>query len=239
MKKLLLSFLIVVLTGGLALAQKTINDVNAEKRTIGAFHGIDVGTGVQLTLTEGGTEEVAVSATTTEFRDKIVTKVENGILKIYYENKLSSMHNKKEKKELKAYVSYKKLDRLDANTGSAVEIVGILKSASLKIKANTGATIKGKVSSNDLTVDQNTGSIVTLSGETEKLEVEGDTGSMFNGENLTTGICNAKVNTGAGIAITAQKELYAKAHTGGYVKYKGGASIREINKGTGGTITKL
>lgn len=220
-------------------SQKVYNGENAEKRSVGSFHGINVGTGIELVLMEGTAEEVAVSASKPEFRDRIVTKVENGILKIHYDNKLSAPNTKKEKKELKAWVSYKKLDHLDANTGAAVKIEGTLKSTSLKIKANTGAEIKGMLSVSDLHVDQSTGSIITISGDASKLDIEGSTGSLFKGVDLKTNTCYAKVSTGAGITVTAEKELNVKANTGGFVKYKGEASIREISKGTGGTVSKI
>jgi Putative auto-transporter adhesin, head GIN domain len=239
MKKLFLSFLVVAISAATAFAQKNITDPNAEKRTVSSFHGIDVATGVELVLTEGTTEEVAVSAATSEYRDKIVTKVENGILKIYYENKLQSINTKKEKKQLKAWVSYKSLDRLNANTGAQVEIEGTLKASSMKMNVNTGATVKGQINIDDLGVDQNTGAIVTLSGKAGKLDVTGDTGSMFEGIDLETNNCNAKVSTGAGVYITVQKELYIKANTGGYVKYKGDAGIREIKTNTGGSVSKI
>ena len=238
MKKLFLSLLVAVLTTGAAFAQKTVTDPNAEKRTVSSFHGIDVATGIELVISEGN-EEVAVSAATTEFRDKIVTKVENGILKIYYENKLQSINTKKEKKELKAWVSYKSLDRLNANTGAQVEIEGTLKAATMKMNVNTGATVKGLVDIDDLTVDQNTGSEITLTGKAGKLDVSGDTGSTFKGTDLETSNCNAKVSTGAGVYITVQKELSIKANTGGYVRYKGDAGIREIRTHTGGSVTKI
>ena len=223
---------------GTVFAQKTINDPNAEKRTVSSFHGIDVGTGIDLVISEGN-EDVVVSAATAEFRDKIVTKVENGILKIYYDNKLQSINTKKEKKELKAWVSYKSLDLLNASTGAQVEIEGTLKASTMKMIVNTGATVKGLVDIDDLTVDQNTGSEITFTGKTGKLDVTGDTGSMFKGIDLETSHCNAKVSTGAGIYITVQKELYIRANTGGYVKYKGDAGIREIKTNTGGTVSKI
>lgn len=121
MKKYLLS-LSLILAMLPVFAQQVINDPNAEKRTVSSFHGIDVSTGITLILTEGTAEEVAVSAATTEFRDKIVTKVENGILKIRYETKMGSINKRKESKDLRAYVSYKTLDHLDVNTGAEVEI---------------------------------------------------------------------------------------------------------------------
>lgn len=223
----------------IGVAQKTFNDPNAEVRTVSGFHGIEVSTGIELTLTEGSSEAVAVSAANVEFRDKIITRVENGILKIYYETKMGAINKKKESKNLKAYVSYKNLDQLNVNTGAEVEIVGVLTSSSLKLKANTGGVVKGKVDITNFTVDQNTGSKITLSGKAEKIEVTGDTGSKFFGEDLETINCIVRVSTGAGIFITVQKELNVKANTGGYVRYKGAAGIREIKTNTGGQVSKI
>lgn len=239
MKKLFLSFFAVAIAATAVLAQKTINDPNAEKRTVSSFHGIEVGTGIELNLTEGNTEEVAVSASTTEFRDKIVTKVENGILKIQYETKMGSINKKKENKDLKAYVSYKTLDLLHATTGAEVKINGVLKSSSLDMKANTGALIDGEVDIAALKVSQNTGSKITLSGKAEKLDIDGDTGSKFKGEEMSTSNCNVTVSTGAIVSVKAEKELQAKANTGGVIKYKGNASIKEIKTNTGGSVTRI
>ena len=239
MKKLFSSLLLIAFTGLTVFAQKTVNDPNAEKRTVGSFHGIDVATGIELTLTKSNAEEVAVSASTTEFRGRIMTRVENGILKIYYETKTGSINKKNETKSLKAWVSYKMLDKLYATTGAEVKIEGVLEAGSLDMKANTGAEIEGKVDAGTLKLDQNTGSKVTLSGKAGKLEVEGSTGSKFTGEELSTTSCDVRVSTGARITVNAEKELQVKASTGGTVKYKGGAGIREIRTNTGGTVSKI
>ncbi|MGQ0739450.1 MAG: head GIN domain-containing protein [Bacteroidota bacterium] len=239
MKKLFLSFLFAASAGLALIAQKTVNDPNAEKRTVGSFHGIDVGTGIELTLSHGSSEEVAVSASAAEFRDRIVTKVENGILKIHYESKTGAINKKNETKSLKAYVSYKSLDKLHAGTGADVEITGVLQASSLDMKANTGAEINGKVDIGTLTVDQSTGSRVTLTGKADKLETDASTGSRFTGDDLTTVNCNVKVSTGAKVTVNADKELQVKASTGGIVKYKGNAGIREIKTNTGGVVSKI
>lgn len=239
MKKLVLSFLLIALTGTTLLAQKTINDPNVEKRAVSGFHGIDVATGIELTLTEGNTEEVAVSAATPEFRDKIITRVENGILKLYYETKTGAVNKVRETKGLKAYVSYKKLDRLQVTTGAKVKIDGILRSASLDMEANTGAVVDGEVDIVSLKVNQNTGSKVSLNGKAGKLTIEGDTGSKFKGEDMATSNCTAKVSTGAIVSVSAEKELHVKASTGGSVKYKGNPTVKEIKKNTGGAVNKI
>src|SRR5688572_18898175 len=111
MKKILLSLLLVAGLISSSFAQKTISDANVQKRNVSSFHGIDVSTGIELTLTKGSSEEVAVSASEIEFRDKIVTEVVNGILKIRYETKTGAINRKNESKRLRAYVSYNKIGR--------------------------------------------------------------------------------------------------------------------------------
>jgi hypothetical protein len=239
MKKVFLSILLIAGVISVSFAQKTINDANAEKRTVGSFHGIDVATGIELTLTKGNSEEVAVSASEVEFRNKIVTEVVNGILKIHYETRTGAINRKNESKNLKAYVSYKTLDHLTVTTGADVKIEGVLEATTLDLKANTGGLVKGQVSIGSLTVDQNTGSKITLSGKVDKLEAEGDTGSKFMGEDLTTNTCSVEMSTGAGIYIAVEKELNVKANTGGYVKYKGNAGIRDVKTNTGGNVSKI
>jgi hypothetical protein len=238
MKQLFLS-VTVLLSSLIISAQQQFNDPNAEKRTVESFHGIEVQTGIELVLTAGTTEELAVSAATAEFRDKIVTKVQDGILKIYYESKLGSVNKRKETKNLKAWVSYKTLDILKANTGAEVKINGVLKSASLKVDANTGAEIKGEVNIDDLKVSQNTGSRINLTGKATKLSVDGDTGSKFVADEMTTSDCSVKVSTGAQASVRAETALEAKASTGGVVRYKGNATIREIKTNTGGIVNKV
>ena len=222
-----------------SFAQRTINDANAEKRVVGSFHGIEVSTGIELTLTKGDAEEVAVSASEIEFRDKIVTEVRNGILRIHYETKTGAINKKNESKRLRAYVSYKSLDLLHVTTGAEANIEGVLEATTFELKSNTGGLVKAEINIGTLSVDQNTGSKITLTGKVDKLEAEGDTGSKFMGENLATNTCFVKMSTGAGIHISVDKELNVKADTGGYVKYKGNAGIREIKTNTGGSVSKI
>jgi len=239
MKKtlLLLSLFVGLITT--SFAQRTINDANAEKRTVDSFHGIEVATGIELTLTKGDNEEVAVSASEIEFRDKIVTEVRSGILRIHYETKTGAINKKNESKHLKAYVSYKSLDLLYVTTGAEANIDGVLEATTFELKANTGGLVKAEMNIVTLTVDQNTGSKVTLSGKVDVLDAKGDTGSKFLGEDLTTNTCLIKMSTGAGIYISVEKELNVKADTGGYIKYKGNAGIREIRTNTGGYVSKI
>ena len=70
----------------MALGQgKVIYDPNVVKRPVESFHAIIVSDGIDLYLSQGGQEVLAVSANEVSHRDRIKTVVENGELKIYLE----------------------------------------------------------------------------------------------------------------------------------------------------------
>src|SRR5579885_2225216 len=96
----------------IATAQEVVNDVNAEKRNVGSFHGIHVSNAFNVYLTQGSEDALAVSASEERFRDKIKTEVKDGILYISYENGLRLNSGKM---KLKAYVSFKDLDEIKAS----------------------------------------------------------------------------------------------------------------------------
>jgi hypothetical protein len=66
---------------------KIISDPNAETRNVNGFHAIKVSGGIDLYLTQGNDEAVAVSAADPDARQRIRAEVENGVLKIYMDNK--------------------------------------------------------------------------------------------------------------------------------------------------------
>ncbi len=239
MKKTMLTIALASTISFVLFAQKTVNDPLAEKRVVGSFHGIEVGTGIELVITPSAQEEVAVSAAKAEYRDKIVTRVENGTLKIYYETKTGSINRVGKDKKLRAWVSYTKLDKLAANTGAGIEWDGALKAGSLDMKANTGGVINGEIQVSNLTLSQNTGSKVMLTGKAGTLNVDGDTGSRFTGEKLETENCSVSVSTGAKVSVNAGKDLQVKASTGARVTYRGSAGLSSVKTSTGGTVSKI
>src|SRR5215208_7007476 len=128
MKKLF-PFLCLSLLATICFAQdKTVYDANAEKRTTGSFHAIRVSHGVELLLKQGDTEALAISAETKEQRDAVKTEVVNGELKIYIEQKFMNWWKQLRRNgvRVKAYVSFKNLDKIDGSSGSKTNIDGRL-----------------------------------------------------------------------------------------------------------------
>ena len=236
MKKIFSSLVLLALAAS-AICQKTINDPNAEKRSVSGFHAIEVGGGIDLYLSQGN-EAVAVSASETKYRDKIKTEVVNGVLKIRYEHekglKISWTDNKM---KLKAYVSFKELDGLNAGGGSDVIVDGTIRVAKLDLGISGGSDFTGKVDVGTLKAHASGGSDMDISGSAKTLDVKASGGSDIDGFNLTVENCKAEASGGSDISITATRELNVESSGGSDVHYKGAAVIR-TNKSSGGSSVK-
>jgi len=231
-------FSLLVLSGLIitASAQKTVNDANAEKRNVSGFHAIEVSGGIDLYLSQGE-EGVAVSASKTEYRDKIITEVKNGVLKIWFDWK-NGLKFSWDSHKLKAYVSVKNLDALKASGGSDVDVDGTLKTSKLAMDISGGSDFEGKVESDELKIEASGGSDVSISGKVARLTIDVSGGSDFNGYDLASDICNVEASGGSDVEITVNKELSANASGGSDVHYKGNGLIRDL-KTSGSSIKKV
>jgi Putative auto-transporter adhesin, head GIN domain len=235
--KFLRLFPIALLFSYILVAQKQVNDPNAEIRTVKGFHAIKVSTGIQLMLNQSTTEAVAVSAPSVEHRNRIKTVVENGVLKIYYDT--DSWKNwKNGDQRLKAYVSAINIDGLDVSAGASISIEGTVKTNKLDVDASSGAVLKGNVEANSITIDQSSGSVINLSGTVVDLSVDGSSGSVLHGYDLTADNCDVDTSSGSGVQVTVNKELSVEASSGGHVNYKGQGVIKNVKTSSGGNVSR-
>lgn len=237
MKKIIISLIILTISASAVFAQKTINDPNAEKRSVGSFHGVEVGGGIDLYLSQGD-ETVVVSASETKYRDKIKTEVKNGILKIWYDYK-SGFRIETGNKKMKAYVSFKELDRLEGSGGSDVYVDGVLKADKLDMEISGGSDFKGRVSVNNFKVDASGGSDLNISGEAKSLKLDASGGSDFKGYDLVVDVCDLDASGGSDIYITVNKEMVADASGGSDIYYKGSGLIRGVKSSGSSGIKKV
>lgn len=214
-----------------------INDKNAEPRNIKSFHAVRVSDGIDLYLSYGA-EAAAVSASEIKYRDRIKTEVENGVLKIWYDRDNVNQLLFNNSRNLKAYVSYKELDAITASAGSDIRVDGTIKGNLLVMKISSGSDFKGNVDVNELTIDQSSGSDVQIAGKANTVIIDASSGSDFNGYNLISDVCTARGSSGSDITITVNKELRAKASSGSDIHYKGNATMVDISKSGGGSVSR-
>jgi hypothetical protein len=236
MKKLPFLLLFAV-TVSVASAQKVIKDPNAEKRNVSGYHAISVSGGIDLYLSQGS-ESVAVSASETKYRDRIKTEVENGVLKIWYETNSNINIDWGNNRRMKAYVSFKDLDKLSGTGGSDIDVEGTIKVSTLKLTISGGSDFEGKVEANDMIVDASGGSDVNISGTLKNLNIVATGGSDFKGNEMVTDVCNLDASGGSDVYITVNKELSAEASGGSDVFYKGNGTVKEMKSSGSSSIKK-
>ena len=237
MKKLILLAALFITMG--ASAQKTVHDANAVTRNAKNFHAIDISDGIDLYLSQASEEAVAVSGSTSEYRDKIVVEVINGVLKIYYDRPNGSWSwGNWGNRKLKAYVSVKNIDHLSASGGADVLVDESLNVSKLSMHLSGGSDFKGKIIAQELSLSASGGSDAHISGRAEQLKIDASGGSDVHGYELISNVCTISSSGGSDVHITANKEIKANASGGSDIYYKGSATSNSSRSG-GGSIKKV
>jgi hypothetical protein len=216
MKKIAVSLIAGILAIS-SMAQKVVYDDNVQKRAVHGFHAIEGSAGIEIIINKGDKEELAVSVGDLSYLDEVRTVVENGVLKINRTDNWK-LWNQWKNWKVKVYVSYTNLDAVKATSGSTL----------------TGTDIQ----LNSLRAHFNSGGIITLTGSVDDLNVDGNSGGQFRGYSLIANVCRASLSSGAGVQVTVNKEISARANSGGFMRFKGDARILDINVNSGGSVKR-
>jgi len=229
----LLLFTMVTFYGNSLQASKVID--GRQTRQVSGFHGISVSSGLDLQLTQKNVEEVQVEADS-EDQDKIITKVEDGILKIYIREKSWPRLNWNNKNR-KVYVSFKTLDHLQASAGSDVKSLSALKPDKLNLDVSSGSHVKLELDANELHVETSSGSGVSLNGKATVFHVSASSGSDIDAGALESNKCSANASSGSNIKVNVTGELDANASSGGDITYTGNPKTKNVRESSGGDVS--
>ncbi|MBU3744471.1 MAG: hypothetical protein FGM61_07975, partial [Sediminibacterium sp.] len=112
-------------------AQETLHvvkDARAQERKVGEFTAIQVSGAMDVFVTQGKQTALAVSASSDEARDAIITEVRGNTLYIHLKFNMGSGWKNT---QARAYVTIANLEMLDVSGASDINIVGVLKSNDL------------------------------------------------------------------------------------------------------------
>lgn len=239
MKKLIL-FAVLAIYGLSSVAQDEkvfVNDSNAQPRNIaGPFSAISVSGAIDLYLSQSDEEVVVVSAAESKYRNRIITEVVNGELKIYYNDK--GLQWSSGSKKLKAYVAFKNVQKLTASGASDIYVNGVIRSDVLKINISGSSDFKGAVDVSKLSLDQSGSSDSRISGRTTHLKIEVSGASDVKGYDLVADYCEANASGASDIQITVTKELTASASGASDIYYKGQGITRNIRSSGASSVAR-
>ncbi|ALR31549.1 hypothetical protein ATE47_13940 [Chryseobacterium sp. IHB B 17019] len=237
-------------------SDNTSSYLSGESRSVGEFSGIHVSTGVNVVFKQESPTNIKVIADADKLQ-YIMTKVENGVLKVYVDNK--GQKNLKFK-NISVNVSSPRMDNIKTSSGSTFTTINSVRENNLTIDASSGSVVKGKfhianetnveaTSGSDIKIDLNSKNLVFKGSSGSDSSIEGQagmakfdisSGAICKGENFRANQVEAESTSGASISVNVVDKLKAKASSGGLIKYKGNPEITsDISKMSGGSLKQI
>ncbi|UWX60242.1 DUF4252 domain-containing protein [Chryseobacterium oranimense] len=237
-------------------SDNTSSYLNGEARNVGEFSGINVSTGVNVVFKQESPTNVKVIADADKLQ-YIITKVENGILKVYVDNKGTKSLKFK---NLSVNISSPRMDNIKVSSGANFNVVNSIKENNLTIDVSSGANVKGDfridntldvgtssganiragVTAGTITVKASSGSNTAIEGKADSGVIDVSSGALFKADELRLNNLQAEATSGANLSVNVSTRLKVKASSGGLVKYKGRPEIESnISKTSGGALKPI
>ena len=197
-------------------AKNIVFDANAEVRSVKGFTGVEVSGAIDLYLSQGKEEAVAISASNPNSLYRIKTEVRNGKLHIYFDGngwtwKTWSNNNK---------------------------TVDVISSDNLKIQLSGASDFTGEVKAGKLRLDASGASNFKVSGSAENTTVDLSGACEMKAYDLKAEYAKIEATGASAVRITINKELSAEASGGSTIFYKGAGVVRDISSSGGATIKR-
>ncbi|MEP6927702.1 MAG: head GIN domain-containing protein, partial [Ginsengibacter sp.] len=216
----------IVICSSVFAQQTIINDKNAEVRSVITFSGIKVSGGIDVFLSQADSYSLAVSADEEKYRDNIKTEVKNGVLVISYGNDHFGWSSGD--KKLRAYVSFKSLESLEASGACDLSIAGTLNANSMLIKLSGASDIKGPVKITDLTLNLSGASTVKINGSAENLNITASGASDVKNYDFVIENCVAKLSGASDVRITVRNSISGSASGASTLHYEGNPERKDV-----------
>lgn len=223
MKSLLILLFSVVCFA--ASAQNIINDPNAEVRSVTSFNGIKISGGIEVWLSQGNDYALAVSAIDDRSRDNIKSEIRNGVLHIWYDSELKWSRGDK---KLRAYISFKKIESLEASGACDLKINETFNSENLGLKLSGACNISGVIKITNMSMDLSGASTVKITGHVDNLKIESSGASDIKNYDLVVENCIARISGASDVKITVNNSISASASGASSMHYRGNPEKRDV-----------
>lgn len=230
MKNLIKSsaILIVVLTSYMAKAQEN------RSFTVKNFSSIGISSGIDLYLTQGGSESVNIKSDSETLKD-IVVEQNGSNVTIKFKDGIN-WGGMFKNRTIKAYVNFKTLNAIAASGGSDVFTQNQITTNKLAIRSSGGSDLKLNLVCKDLSIQSSGGSDIDLKGKAENMTIQSSGGSDIDAYELIADYAKVQASGGSDVNLYVNKGLEASASGGGDVSYKGNAALKKTSTSKSGDV---
>ncbi len=237
-------------------AEDTSSYLSGENRNVGEFSKIDVSVGINVNYKQENATSLKVLADADKLK-YVITEVENGVLKVYIDNK--GVKNLKFK-NLTVNVSSPKMNVIKTSSGATFTAINMVRENNLDIEATSGSIVKGKFNitenvnlainsgsnlkadfiTQNLVLNNSSGSSVTLEGIAKTAVLDVSSGASCKAEGLMINTAKAESTSGASLSLYVKDKLKVNASSGGSVRLKGNPDLESrIDKVSGGSLKQI
>ena len=218
--------------------KNVVFDANAEARSVKDFTAVEVSGAIDLYLSQGKEEAVAVSASSPEALSRIKTEVKNGKLHIYFDGSGWSWKTWSNNNKMKAYVTFIQIHRIEASGACNIKTADMISSDDLRIQLSGASDFSGDVKIDKLKLDGSGASNFKVSGSAENAQIGVSGACEVRAYDLKAGLCKIEASGASVVRITCTQELSAQASGGSNVFYKGAGLIRDISASGGASVKR-
>jgi len=210
-----------------------------DDRHLSGFNAISVSGSYDVYITQGATESVKVEAPDDEL-NRIVTEVQNGVLKIY--NKKGSWSdwgwNNNHKKAV-VYVSIKDINSIVISGSGNVYFKDGITANAFKLRLSGSADVLGKLNAKTLEATISGSGNIKISGRADNATVGVSGSGDYSAKELVTVSTSIHVSGSGDASVNASQKIDASVSGSGDVRYTGGASQVTTSTHGSGSIHKI
>jgi hypothetical protein len=215
-----------------------------EDRKVGSFTAIAADGPVYITLTQGNETKVQLAGPAEHIKE-IVTEVRNGTLYISYNGRMydygnyNGRNNDKFKTKLEVNITAPQIKTMDLSRACMLTTATAFAADKLQLQL-TGASVVNIVdlAAQSLDIESMGASMVTLSGTVKTLDCKVAGASVLRAFDLKADNVAIEVTGASTASVYADAELAASVFGVSSLRYKGKATIKDLQTGGGGVFRK-
>ncbi len=192
------------------------------------FKSIEVSNGIKVFVEQADVQSIKVE-TDDNLQEHIITKIENGVLKIEADKNYNS-------KSPIVYVKMTVVNGLSSDSGSEIQSSKTITSNAINAKSSSGSQINIDVEADAITLESSSGSTIEAKGKALKLETTASSGSQIDAKDLMANEVISQTTSGSSTAVYPIVKLDAKASSGSSIDYHKVPKTLSKSESSGGSI---
>ncbi len=238
-KNTLLAIVLALCTSYTFANTSTTNlELRVEDRHLSGFHAVSVAGSFDVYITQGQTESVKVEAPD-DIIDRIITDVDNGVLRIYNKRNFNWNGWDGSNKKMAIYVVIRDVDNISLSGSGDVFFKDGINAGNLKLSVVGSGDILGKVTVKTLETRISGSGDVKLSGSAENSSVSVIGSGDFTARTLVTVNTTVRVAGSGDAQVNVSNSLNASVSGSGDVHYTGSAKQVSSSKAGSGDISRF